>query len=175
MRKEELEPMALPLSKLEPKQLRSFFITHLDHIYAAKKHVLANLPQLANLAHFTDLRNSILEIYDEITKQLRRMDVIYSLLDTSPGEGSHGGWVGLIDNAFAAVQENFDCAELRDLAIIFHMQNIESLETASFKVLQMAAVKLRSKDISQLLKENYDEANSDRLLLLLIMSKYIAG
>jgi ferritin-like metal-binding protein YciE len=175
MRKEDLEPMALPLSKLEPKQLRSFFITHLDEVYAAKQHVMRNLPQLASLAHFTDLRNSILEMKDEISKQIKRMETIYSLLKTSPGEGSYAGWVGLIDNAFAAVQENFDCAELRDLAIIFHMQNIESLETASFKVLQMAAVKLRSKDISRLLKENYDEANSDRLLLLLIMSKYIAG
>jgi len=44
---------------------------------------------------------------------------------------------------------------------------------ASFQVLQMAAVKLKNKQIKQLLKENYDEAKADRTLLLLIAAKYI--
>ncbi|MDO7743345.1 MAG: DUF892 family protein, partial [Pedobacter sp.] len=59
------------------------------------------------------------------------------------------------------------------LSIIFYLQNIESVEMASFQILQMAAVRLNNKHISQLLKENYEEAKSDRTLLLLISSKYI--
>ncbi|RZJ87059.1 MAG: DUF892 family protein, partial [Chryseobacterium sp.] len=63
--------------------------------------------------------------------------------------------------------------ELQDLSIIFYLQNIESVEMASFQVLQMAAVKLHNNHINKLLKDNYDEAKTDRTLLLLISSKYI--
>jgi ferritin-like metal-binding protein YciE len=52
--------------------------------------------------------------------------------------------------------------ELRDLSVAFYMQNIESMEVASFQVLQMAAVKLKNKQIKQLTRENYDETKSDR-------------
>lgn len=62
---------------------------------------------------------------------------------------------------------------VRDMSIIFYLQNIESVEMASFQVLQMAAVKLKNRQIRQLLKENYDEAKADRTLLLLIAAKYI--
>jgi ferritin-like metal-binding protein YciE len=55
------------------------------------------------------------------------------------------------------------------------MQNIESVEMASFQVLEMAAVKLKSKQIKQLIRENYDEAKADRTLLLLITAKYITA
>jgi len=66
-------------------------------------------------------------------------------------------------------------AELQDLSIIFYLQNIESVEMASFQILQMAAVKLHNSHINKLLKENYEEAKSDRVLLLLISSKYIVS
>jgi len=46
---------------------------------------------------------------------------------------------------------------------------------ASFQILQMAAVRLKNKHISQRLKENYEEAKADRTLLLLISSKYITN
>ena len=37
----------------------------------------------------------------------------------------------------------------------------------------MTAVKLKKKQIKQLIKENYDEAKADRMLLLLITAKYV--
>jgi len=53
------------------------------------------------------------------------------------------------------------------------MQNIERMEASSFYFLQMAMVKLKEKQIKQLIKENYDEAKTDGTLVLLITSKYI--
>ena len=80
-----------------------------------------------------------------------------------------------IEDAFEAINEQSGESELRDLSIIFYLQNIESVEMASFQILQMAAVKLKNKHVDQLLKENYNEAKADRTLLLLISSKYITN
>jgi hypothetical protein len=53
------------------------------------------------------------------------------------------------------------------------MQNIESVEAASFQVLLLAAVKLKNERIKQLLLKNADDAKADRTLFLLITAKYI--
>jgi ferritin-like metal-binding protein YciE len=63
--------------------------------------------------------------------------------------------------------------ELQDLSIIFYLHNIENVEMVSFQILQMAATKLKDRQISNLLQENYDQAKADRVLLLLISSKYM--
>jgi len=96
-------------------------------------------------------------------------------LDAEVSKGSIHGLTGLIQDAFEAIEEQAGEPEMRDLSIIFYLQNIESIEMASFQILQMAAVKLKNRHINQLLKENYEEAKADRILLLLISSKYITN
>jgi len=154
-------------------RLKVFFIKHLDRIYNAKLHLVSKLPSLASEVEFADLKNAINETVEDVEKQIARMEVIYSLLDAEVSRGSIHGLTGLIQDAFEAIDEQMGEPELRDLSIIFYLQNIESIEMASFQILQMAAVKLKNKHINQLLKENYDEAKADRTLLLLISSKYI--
>ncbi|RZJ75692.1 MAG: DUF892 family protein [Flavobacterium sp.] len=156
-------------------KLKVFFIKHLDRIYGAKLHLVSKLPSLSSEAEFSDLKNAINETVADVEKQIARMEVIYSLLDQEVSKGSIHGLTGLIQDAFEAIDEQIGEPELRDLSIIFYLQNIESVEMASFQILQMAAVKLNNKHISQLLKENYDEARADRTLLLLISSKYITN
>lgn len=175
MNKQRLESMALPLSKLEPKLLRTFFITHLNRLYSAKKHIIKRLPPLADLAYFSDLRNSVQEVCDEIGKQIKRMDQIYLELGVNHSDANSHGWTGLIDDAFAAAENEGNSVELRDLSILYYMQSIESIEIAAYKALQMAADKLGNSTITQLVRESLDEANADSKLLLAIMAKYIAG
>jgi len=160
---------------LGSEKLKLFFIKHLDRIYAAKLHLVSRLPGIAEEVEFSDLRNAILETVADVEKQIARMELIYSLLDAEVSKGSIHGLSGLIQDAFEAINEQRGEPELRDLSIIFYMQNIESIEMASFQILQMAAVRLKNKHISQLLKENYEEAKADRTLLLLISSKYITN
>jgi ferritin-like metal-binding protein YciE len=136
---------------------------------------VSKLPSIAEEVEFADLKNAILETVADVEKQIARMEVIYSLLDSEVSKGSIYGLTGLIEDAFEAINEQRGEPELRDLSIIFYLQNIESVEMASFQILQMAAVKLKNKHVNQLLKENYDEAKADRTLLLLISSKYITN
>ena len=160
---------------LGSERLKLFFLKHLDRIYAAKLHLIERLPSLAKQAQFTDLRKAIKDTVADVEKQIARMQLIYTLMDAEVNRGSIHGLSGLIDDAFEAIAEQSGDAELQDLSIIFYLQNIESVEMASFQILQMAAVKLHNEHINTLLKENYDEAKSDRVLLLLISSKYMVS
>ncbi|TSJ36540.1 DUF892 family protein [Mucilaginibacter corticis] len=159
--------------QLGSKKLKVFFVTHLNRIYYAKAHLVEWLPKLRDEARFSDLRHAIGETVEDVEKQIARMELIYELLDAEISKGSINGVTGLVDDAFEAIREQAADAELRDMSIIFYLQNIESVEMASFQVLQMAAVKLKNRQVTQLLKENYDEAKADRTLLLLIAAKYI--
>lgn len=160
---------------LGSEKLKVFFIKHLDRIYTAKLHLVSKLPSLVEEVQFADLKHAICETVEDVEKQIASMEVIYTLLDAEVSKGSIHGLTGLIEDAFEAINEQHGEPELRDLSIIFYLQNIESVEMASFQILQMAAVKLKNKHINQLLKENYDEAKADRTLLLLISSKYITN
>ncbi|WP_316739201.1 DUF892 family protein [Pedobacter aquatilis] len=156
-------------------RLKKFFLKHLDRIYGAKEHLVKKLPELLKEAEFNELRKAIENTVYNVEKQIARMQLIYTLLDSNPNHGSIHGVSGLIDDAFEAINEQIGDAELQDLSIIFYLQNIESIEMSSFQILQMAAIKLHNPHINKLLKDNYDEARSDRTLLLLISSKYIVN
>lgn len=159
-----------------PKQeLKSFFISHLNKIYAAKAHLVSNLPQIANEAHFRDLRHAIIETIEDVEKQMARMEMIFALLDSNINPGNFGGLAGLVDDAFKDIKLHEKKHELRDMSILFYLHNIESMEMASFQILQIAAVKLKNNQIKQLIRENYDEAKADRTLMLLIAAKYITS
>ncbi|PWS28310.1 hypothetical protein DHW03_00170 [Pedobacter yonginense] len=158
---------------LGSEKLKIFFLKHLDRIYAAKLHLVSKLPALANEAEFSELKKAIHDTVDEVEKQIARMQLIYTLLDAEVSKGSIYGLSGMIDDAFEAINEQVGEPELQDLSIIFYLQNIASVEMSSFQILQMAAIKLKDKQVAQLLKENYEEAKSDRILFLLISSKYI--
>jgi ferritin-like metal-binding protein YciE len=161
--------------KLGSEKLRTFFISHLNRIYHAKAHLIARLPQIANESHFNDLKEAIVETINAVERQMIRMEMIYELLDEPVAKENAKGLVGLVDDAFEAIKQNQQEHELRDMAILFYMQNIEGMEMTSFQVLQMAAVKLKNKQIKTLLKENYEDAKADRTLLLMITSKYLTA
>jgi len=164
-----------PAIKLADKNLSAFFIIHLDRIYAAKGHLVEKLPLLKIEVHFKDLEQAIQETINDVSKQMARMEVIYALMDAKINDSSINGLKGLVDDSFNAINEVKSEMEIRDMSIIFYLQIIESMEMASFQILQMAAVKLKNKQITQLLKENHDEAKADRLLLLLIAAKYLTN
>lgn len=160
---------------LGSEKLKTFFIDHLNRIYSAKLHLIERLPLLYREAYFSDLQNAIRETVLNVEKQIARMEMIYALLDKEVAPANVSGLTSLVDDAFEAIQRQKDGPELRDLSIVFYLQNIESVEMASFQILQMAAVKIKNQHVGQLLKENYQEAKADRTLFLLVSTKYIAN
>lgn len=161
--------------QLHPDSLRDFFVTHLNKIYTAKSHLLSNLITLEEEAHFLDLKKGIHETIDDVRKQQARMEQIYACLETEISEQSSQGMLGLIKDSFEELKRHSEQPVLRDLALLFYLHNIESVEMASFQLLQMVAVKMKDNEIKRLVHENYEDAKAGRTLLLLITTKYLTA
>lgn len=159
---------------LDKDDLEVFFINHLDKIYAAKSLLVSELPQILDNAYFADLRDAISETVEDVSRQMLRMDEIYQIMGATVSDGSSGGLTGLIDDSFKDISRHGSNPELRDMSILFYLHNIESIEMASFQILEMLAVKLKNERIKQLIRTNYEEAKTDRTLFLLINAKYIS-
>jgi ferritin-like metal-binding protein YciE len=161
-----------PQSVLSADKLQTFFITHLNRVYCAKSHLQERLPELIGHVHFSDLAHAISETLTDVENQLVRMEQIFSILDTQPQLEDCLGMTCLIENAFSAIHQDPDDPEMRDLSILFYLQNIESIEMASFNMLNAAAPGVAQKEIRLLLQQNFDEASEDLALLRLIMDYY---
>jgi ferritin-like metal-binding protein YciE len=162
-----------PLKELSAAELLRFFISHLNRIYCAKSQLVDKLPQLAQRSYFLDLQQAIFETIEVVQGQIERMKVIYIELDAFYQPESCVGLVGILDEAFQSIGAPGDSAALRDLSILFYMQNIESIETASFKMMMMVADRLERPEVVQLLRECYDEAREDKALLPAITENYL--
>jgi ferritin-like metal-binding protein YciE len=163
----------VPTKELNPKELKHFFISHLNRIYCAKSQLVEKLPELGWSSHFTDLRQAIDETVEVVQNQIIRMKQIYILLDSWYQPESCVGLVGILDEAFQSIGILGESAAIRDLSILFYMHNIESIETASFKVMMLVADKLAEPGIEQLLLECYDEAKEDKILFREITENYL--
>ncbi|RYF20936.1 MAG: hypothetical protein EOO42_11510, partial [Flavobacteriales bacterium] len=60
--------------KLGSEKLKTFFIKHLDRIYAAKAHLVNRLPGLKDEVYFKDLQHAIQETVEDVEKQMARME-----------------------------------------------------------------------------------------------------
>jgi ferritin-like metal-binding protein YciE len=163
----------IPTKELNPKELRHFFISHLNRIYCAKSQLVEKLPELGKRSHFTDLQQAIDETAEVVQNQIIRMKQIYIMLDSWYQPESCIGLVGILDEAFQSIGIPDESGAIRDLSILFYMHNIESIETASFKVMMMVADRLPEPQISQLLLECYDEAKEDKTLFKEITENYL--
>jgi len=158
---------------LNREDLTSFFIHYLNKVYSAKTHLLNRLPEILYQVQFADLEEAIYSTINIVEGQRERLRAVYEIMGAEIKEGSVSGLIGLIDDSFNEVVLHQDNHELRDMSILFYMTNIEATEMASFQVLQMLAVKIGNDEIKRLIKENYDDAQSDKTLLLFITAKYL--
>jgi len=163
----------IPQTEVSNAELTEYFISHLNRIYCAKNQLVDKLPELAGRAHFLDLQQAIAETVEVVQNQIGRMREIFILLDTWYNHESCIGLIGLLDEAFQSIGPQAGSAALRDLSILFYMHNIESVETASFKIMLLVADKLENPQIVQLLRECYDEAKEDRVLFKQITENYL--
>lgn len=162
-------------TRLSRERLHRFFISHLDRIYCAKTHMLDLFRNIAELAHARDIYLAVQETADDIQKQIARMEEIYNIMSAGYNESTCVGMVSMLDEARAAVHDAELEGPLRDLSILFYLQNIESIEAASFQVLQLVSRSLDMPEVEQLVRENFDEAKEDRALLMTIARQYVAG
>ncbi|MDN3597513.1 DUF892 family protein [Mucilaginibacter myungsuensis] len=153
--------------------MRTFLIEHLNVVYCVKSHLVERLPEIAEHAHFADLRHAIIETMEDVQRQIIRMDEIFEVLGTKHATDKCIENYQMVETAFSAIHSQSEDYGMRDLSILFYLQNIESIEMASFNVLLIAAKRYKNKQIIQLLRENSDEARADMALFILLTAKYL--
>lgn len=157
----------------EPEELKQFFVSHLNRIYCAKSQLEQKLPIIAANSYSLDLLLAVSQTIEVVTIHIGRLEEIYARLGTSYTPESCIGLQGFLDEAFQSIGPPLDRPSLRDLSIVFYMQNIESIEMASFEVMTRVADKLNEWNVGQLLRECYDEARHDKALFSSIVGQYL--
>jgi ferritin-like metal-binding protein YciE len=160
-------------SDLDQAELRRFFISHLNRIYCAKNQLADKLPIIAGNTHSPELRLAVSQATDCVRVQIGRLEEIYARLHASYMPESCIGLLGFLDEAFQSIGPPLDRPSLRDLSILFYMQNIESIEMASFDVMTRVADKLNEFQVARLLRECHDDARQDKALFNSIAGQYI--
>ncbi len=155
-----------------PKR-QAFFVDHLNRIYCAKSHLAERLPEIYEEAGFADLKNAIKETIQIIETQIARMDEIFELLNLQYSFENCSALITFLEKTFSDLQRQFSDHELRDLLIVTYLYQQESVEMASFRILQIAAAGITEPKVKELLKKNYEDAQSDRALLMALTDKYI--
>src|ERR1700761_8308484 len=129
------------IPQLEPSQLRDFFTNQLNYIFCAKSHLAERLPDMAGQADFNDLKYAIMETCEGIERQILRITEIYNLLDKKPELENCDGLIAFIEDGFNGIYIQRGKPGLRDLAILFYLSIIESIEVTTFRTLQIIATK----------------------------------
>lgn len=162
-----------PTEEISADELRHFFISHLNRIFCAKSELVDKLPELGKRAQFRDLHQAVDETVEIVQNQIARIKQIYIELDAWYQPESCIGLAGILDEAFQSIGGPEETPALRDLSILFYMENIESIEKSSFAVMLKVAEKLGEPTVAQLLLECYDEAREDKVLFRQLAEYYL--
>jgi len=159
--------------KVDEQALTRIFLKQLDNIYCVKKHLLTVLPDLSAKASFKDLKDAIIANIDMIKMQVLRMEVIYKMFRASYNPENCIGIKTFSLTALEDVMQSSKEPLENDLALLVHLQLIESVEIAYFNVLRNIAVGLNNTEVETLLCQNADTATSTKKLYELIANEYL--
>jgi ferritin-like metal-binding protein YciE len=155
------------------QSLKTIFNDELNSMLCAITHLSKNLPEMADLAAFTNLRLAFEETQEETKNQIERIKQILEHFNIEESEKASLGIKCIIDEAYSAVSRTAEKSFKRDMALIFYAQIVEHVEIASYNILKAIASKLHYTKAGILLGENLDEAKDTKKLLQLISDEYI--
>ena len=162
--------MTLAANILSNGIIQSFFITHLNRVYCIKSLLSERLPEIEFQVHDAGLKTLVTGIMSDASNQVDRMDEIYGLMGVTYSFDNCDGLISMAEEAFTASPREPGDPASRDLAILFYLQNIESVNIASFEVLKIGARILKNNRIKLLLSENFKETKVGRSLILRLLT-----
>jgi ferritin-like metal-binding protein YciE len=136
--------------------LHEAFVDELRDTYDAEKQLTKALPKMAKAANSPELRGAIESHLEETRHQVERLEQVFESLDEK-ARGKHcDGIAGIIQEAQAMMQENFDEATA-DACLIASAQRAEHYEMAAYGTLVSWARAMGHDDAADLLQETLDE------------------
>ena len=136
--------------------LHDAFIDELRDSYDAEKQLTKALPKMAKAANSPELREAIESHLEETRQQVERLEQVFESLGEKP-RGKHcDGIAGIIQEAQAVMQEDFD-ESTADACLIASAQRAEHYEMAAYGTLVAWARAMGHDEAADLLQETLDE------------------
>jgi len=136
--------------------LHDAFVDELRDSYDAEKQLTKALPKMAKAAHSPELREAIESHLEETRQQVERLEQVFESLGEKP-RGKHcDGIAGIIQEAQAVMQEDFD-EPTTDACLIASAQRAEHYEMAAYGTLVAWARAMGHDEAADLLQETLDE------------------
>lgn len=157
---------------LTPQLQYKVFVHNLNRIYFAKCYLDKKMQNLIDMASFNGLKLGMREFWEDVKKQISRMDSIYKLINELPSDKNCNPLKAVIKDEFC-LDEKHEIAILNDMDIIMYMQMLEHINIACYGLLKINAKQLKYAEIEQLLKECFDECVDNDRLFELIAREYI--
>jgi len=160
------------IKPLDESVLNHVFVHNLNRIYFGKCYLNQHLGHLINLASFPALQLAMEEFWEDIKRQIERMDAIYELIGEIPSDKNCNPIKSIVKDNFCLDEEQ-PLPILLDMDIIAYLQLLEHINISACSMLKMIASKLKMEQAAQLLTECFDESIDNDHLFMLISKEYI--
>ncbi|MDN5287241.1 MAG: hypothetical protein JWR38_3515 [Mucilaginibacter sp.] len=157
---------------LNHQLLKQVFTHNLNRIYFGKCYLNSKLAHLMQLASFTALQQAIQEFWDDVKKQIARMEEIYKLINETPSDKNCNPIKSIVKDEFC-LDEKQSIRILSDMDVIMYLQLLEHINITSCRMLIMVATQLNYHDAQQLLTECFDESIDNDQLFMLISKEHL--
>ena len=147
--------------------LHDAFIDEIRDAYDAEKQLIKALPKMAKAATSPELRAAFESHLEETRGQVTRLEKVFESLEEK-AQGKHcDGIEGIIEEAAAAMEEDFDEMAM-DAVLIASAQRAEHYEMAAYGTLVAWARAMGHAEAAELLEEtlNEEKAADEKLTAL---------
>lgn len=163
-----------PKKQSNDLDIKQLFLHQLNRVNCTKGYLARNLPLLADIASFRNMKLAILEDLDDVKKQQSRIDEIYDQLGSKASDEGCDVIKSVMEEAFNLGNNAGKSTIVNDMDIILYMQLIENIELTSFRMLKQIAQFLGNDEITQMLIECCDENTDNDKLFTLITDEYLS-
>ena len=144
---------------MELKTLDDVLEAELKDLYSAEKQLVEALPDIAEAASSSDLKDAVAEHLEETRGHVRRLEQVFEAIGMTPKAEHCDGMEGLISEGSEVAEMKGD-ADARDAALIGAAQRVEHYEIAAYGTARTIAKQLGHDDAARLLSETLDEESA---------------
>lgn len=140
------------------------FNHQLEDLYDAEHQMLEALPQMADAATSSDLKNAFNTHVMETRDHVKRLEQVFQVLGKKPNRTSCPAMKGLVKEGSETISASGD-PKVKDAALIASAQRAEHYEIAAYGTLRALARQIGLTDVAQILQKTLDEeGNTDKKL-----------
>lgn len=160
------------MNALDPSVQFKIFVHNLNRLYFAKSYLNDKMPGLIEKASFKALQLGMHEFWEDVKKQIARMELIYQIVNEQPSDKNCNPLKAVVKDEFC-LSEKHELAVLNDIDLILYLQMLEHINIATYGLLKAVAHQLNYDHVEQLLTECFDECVDNDELFVLIAKEYI--